>query len=682
MSMKYSVVIAALSAVLFCGCPVSEEEEALKGLDDFYYSGSDLGLTWQADKSVFKAWSPAAESVSVALYEAPGIYNTSGIVTDNRTDTLYPMTKDSGTGVWSASISGNLEGKYYLYRVTLSNGSQRYAPDPYTKAVSANGQRMAIINMADTNPPGWKPAEKPPFSGKGQDAVIYELHIRDFSIDSNSGMTHKGKFLAFTETGTKNSADIPTGVDHLKNLGITHVHLLPVFDFASIDELGGSQFNWGYDPQHYNVPEGSYATDVRDPKARIIEFKRMVQALHDAGIRVIMDVVYNHTASVLTGPFERLVPDYFYRTTASGALSNGSGCGNEVATERPMVRKYIIDSCTYWAREYNIDGFRFDLMGLIDTTTMEQLVKELHAEVDQSILIYGEPWQAGGSVLAQNLQTNKGSQKNKQFAVFNDNIRGAIKGGSDDGSKGFATGASGREWDIVNGIKGAVYEFTARASESVNYVTAHDNLNLWDKISMSFGASRDTLLRDPYNKINSSEPLFASYAVKSVLLANGIVFTSQGIPFFQAGDEMLRSKLGDHNSYASPDSTNRIRWENAGKYREVVEYYAGLIKLRKAHPAFRMDSKADIDAKLDIPLENPPSGNVVSFKLKEYANGDSWRTIFVAYNGADNAASKTLNLPSGVWYQVVDAERAGIDTIREVTGTVTVQPLSLVVLHD
>ncbi|MDR3284789.1 MAG: type I pullulanase [Treponema sp.] len=682
--MKHSVVIAALisAIVVLFGCPASVEEEP-KGLDDFYYSESDLGLIWQADRSVFKVWSPAAGSVSVALYEDPGTYNSSGKVTDNRTDALYPMAKDSGTGVWSVSIPENLAGKYYLYRVTLSNGSQRYAPDPYAKAVSANGQRMAIIDLADTNPPGWKPAEKPAFSTNWQDAIIYELHMRDFSIDSNSGMTHRGKFLAFTETGTQNSAGDPTGIDHLKNLGITHVHLLPVFDFASIDELNANnQFNWGYDPQHYNVPEGSYATDARDPKARIIEFKRMVQALHDAGIRVIMDVVYNHTASVQEGPFERLVPGYFYRTTASGALSNGSGCGNEVATERPMVRKYIIDSCTYWAREYNIDGFRFDLMGLIDTPTMEQLVQEVRAEVDQSILIYGEPWQAGGSVLAANLQTNKGAQKDKQFAVFNDNIRGAIKGGSDDGSKGFATGQSGREWDIVNGVKGAIYEFTARAGESVNYVTAHDNLNLWDKISMSFGASRDTLYHDPYNKINSSEPLFASYAVKSVLLANGIVLTSQGIPFFQAGDEMLRSKLGDHNSYASPDSTNRIRWENAGKYREVVQYYAGLIRLRKAHPAFRMDSKADIDAKLDIPLENPPRDNVVSFRLKDNANGDAWRTIFVAYNGADNAAPKTLSLPSGVWYQVVDAERAGVDTIRELTGTVTVQPLSLVVLHD
>jgi pullulanase len=657
-------------------------------LDNYYYGGNDLGLSYRATEAVFKLWSPTAASVSVALYDDAGIYNPNGQVRDNETENLYPMQKDPQSGLWSVSIQGNLEGKYYLYRVEFAEGvnpigqTVNYAVDPYAVAVSANGQRTAIVNMTDTNPPGWS-SSKPPFTAM-QDAILYELHVRDFSIDENSGMKNKGKFLAFTEHGAKNSAGFPTGIDHLAGLGITHVHLLPSFDFATVNELtvddpasAKPKFNWGYDPQNYNVPEGSYSTDSRNPRLRITEFKQMVQALHDAGIRVVMDVVYNHTFQSGAGPFDHIVPVYYYRTTDTGDLANGSACGNEVASERPMVRKYIIDSVMYWAKEYNIDGFRFDLMGLIDTPTIQQLTTELRSKIDPSIIIYGEPWQAGGSVLPQELQTIIGAQKGLGFAVFNDRIRTAIKGGSDDDTRGFASGEPEQEEGIVKGIIGSVNDFTACASESINYVTAHDNLNLWDKMALSLGTT--DLATEPYALIDPAKNLLDNEAVKAVLLANGIVFTSQGIPFFQAGDEFLRSKFGDHNSYASPDSINMIRWENAALYRPVIEYYAGLIKLRKEHPAFRMDSKEDIERHIEISNE---SDNVVSFILRENANGDPWRTLFIAYNADSKPVSLDLPQTAHLWYQVVNSQKAGTETLAKINGKVTIPPLSLAVLHD
>jgi pullulanase len=402
----------------------------------------------------------------------------------------------------------------------------------------------------------------------------------------------------------------------------------------------------------------------------------MVQSLHDAGIRVVMDVVYNHTYQTTGSPFDSVVPGYYYRTTGTGALSNGSGCGNEVASERPMVRKYIIDSCLFWAKEYNIDGFRFDLMGLIDTETMRQLTETVRKDVDPGIIVYGEPWTAGKSPLPEEDQTVTGAQKGLDFAVFNDRLRNAVKGGSDDASRGFATGAPDREREIVLGIRGSVEGFTARANESVNYVTAHDNLNLWDKIALSLGA--EDLANAPYSLIENGKPLMEQDAVRASILANGIIFTAQGIPFFQAGDEMLRTKFGDHNSYASPDSVNRIRWSNAGKYREVIQYYAGLIRLRKEHPAFRMSSKTDMDA---VTVLSAGDG-VVAFTIDGRASGDSWRTIYAAYNQGGSPVSLELPRTAAVWHQVVNAEKAGVETLGISEAAVTLPPLSMAVLHD
>jgi pullulanase len=671
-----SVVTVRDESGAFAGRPVT-----MRGiLDAFVYTGDDLGLTYAASGSVFKVWAPTAQRVDVAIYGDAGVYSGAK-VSGNETDNLTAMAKDSATGVWSASINGDLAGKYYMYRVEFPGGKINYGVDPYSKAVSANGQRSAIVDPASTNPANFRPGTRPAFSGAAQDAVIYELHVRDFSIDSNSGMKNKGKFLAFTERGTRNSAGVPTGVDHMVNLGITHVHLLPSFDIASVNELtvddpasSDPKMNWGYDPLNYNVPEGSYSTDPRDPAARIREYKQMVQSLHDAGIRVIMDVVYNHTAATGGTPFDAIVPGYFYRVNDQGSLSNGSGCGNEVASERPMVRKYIVDSVQYWAREYGVDGFRFDLMAIIDRETMRQAVKALHRNVDRTIIIYGEPWQAGGSILPSGEQTNVGAQKGMGIAIFNDRIRGSIKGGSDDASKGFASGQPDTEAGIVNGVRGSVDSFTSCANESINYVTAHDNLNLWDKFALSWGTP--DMANVPYSLIRPDRPLLENDPVKSVLLANGIVLTAQGVPFFQAGDEFLRSKFGNHNSYNAPDSVNQIVWENAGAYREVVNYYAGLIRLRKEHPAFRMNAKADMD-KIEF-LQK--TDMLVAFTIGGNANGDSWRTILVAYNAGP--AARDLELPAGNWTQVVNNARAGVDSLGAATGTLRIPPLSMVVLHD
>jgi pullulanase len=644
-------------------------------LDSFVYNGDDLGLTYAAERSLFKVWSPQAVSMSVALFDGPGTYDANGRVTDNSDASLVPMQKEAG--VWAASITEDLKGKFYLYYAEFADGEKTFVPDPYAKAVSPNGQRTAIVDLTETNPPQWS-MDKPPL-GAFQDAVIYEVHTRDFSIDEDSGMTHKGKFLAFTETGTKNKDGAPTGIDHLKALGVTHVHLLPSFDFASVDEAvsagrqASNQFNWGYDPQNYNTPEGSYSTDPWNPIARIVEFKQMVQAFHDAGIRVVMDVVYNHTFQVPGGPFSA-AQNYFYRTDRLGRLTNGSGCGNEVASERPMARKFITDSVLYWAREYHIDGFRFDLMGLIDVDTMMNLTEELRSKVDPSIIIYGEPWTAGYSPLPPDKQTIIGKQKG--LGVFNDRLRNALKGGSDDDSRGFASGAPGYEQGVVRGVMGSVHDFTVRADESINYVTAHDNLNLWDKFAFSFGARN--LADYPYILVDPKKDLFENDPVRAALLSNVVVFTAQGIPFFQAGDEFLRSKLGDANSYASPDSVNKIRWENASLYKAVVDYYAGLIRLRKEHPAFRMNESADIEKHIVITRD---ADGVVSFLLKDNANGDAWRSIFVVYNGSDQPQTVALPETDVVWFQVVTDKEAGIEPLAEVQGQITVPRFSAAVLY-
>ncbi|MHC0037508.1 type I pullulanase [Pseudoneobacillus sp. C159] len=653
--------------------------------DSFYYDGTDLGYTYSPAQTTFKLWAPTATEVSLSIYENEGTYE-GPFVRDNSGGMEAPMTR-SDNGIWSLSVQDNLKNKFYLYKVSFADGTTNYAVDPYARSTSPNGQRSAIIDLNSTDPVNFNPTAKPTLVSP-TDAILYELHVRDFSIAENSGLVNKGKYKAFTEKNTTGPNGVKTGVDSLKELGITHVHLLPVYDFGSVNELTvddphstDPKFNWGYDPIHFNVPEGSYSTDPHNPNARVTEFKEMVQAMHDAGIRVVMDVVYNHTyipeSTQLSGgsPFDKIIPGYFYRTDDAGRITNGSGTGNEVASERPMVRKYIKDSVKYWATEYGVDGFRFDLMGLIDRQTMQELTKELKEQVDPTILIYGEPWTGGSTSLDPAFQNFKGTQKDQGYAVFNDNLRGAIKGGSDDASTGFATGSSGKENDILTGVKGAITDFTNRPSESINYVTAHDNLNLWDKIMKVAGVDITT---NPHAIITEENPLDNEH-VKRSLLANGIVLTSQGIPFIHAGEEFLRSKYGNHNSYKSPDSINQIRWELKDQYKPVFDYYQGLIELRKAHPAFKMNTKQAIEQNLQVVKAND---NIVAFELKNFANNDTWKNITVIYNG-NNAAKEVTLSASKDWKVVVDDKTAGTETIRTITGNkVTVAPLSMMVLYD
>ncbi|WP_314589580.1 type I pullulanase [Paenibacillus terrigena] len=653
-------------------------------LNTYVYDGNDLGVTYQAAASTFKVWAPTAKQVTVLLYDNPAAAQ------DEPTSTRV-LTRDEQSGVWSQIVQGNLEGKYYMYLVEFASGLKTYALDPYAKASAVNSEKSAIVNLAATDPAGWNPDIKPPMV-EPTDAVLYELHTRDFSMDENSGISanHRGKFMAFTETGTTvpGRPDVPTGIDHLKELGITHVHLLPFYDFGSVNErkvddptAPERKFNWGYDPVNYNVPEGSYATNSsdEDPAKRITEMKSMVQALHNNGIRIVLDVVYNHTYTTgLTSEFsvfDKIVPGYFYRSNERGEFTNGSGVGNEVASERPMVSKYIKDSVKYLAEEYNVDGFRFDLMALIDINTMKSLTKELK-QADPSMIIYGEPWSGGTSALPSELLTVKGKQRGTGFAVFNDNIRGAIKGGSDDDSTGFATGASGQEEAIIRGVEGSTSEITDNPTETINYVTAHDNLNLWDKVLKT--QHKDGQIKtDPFATLTEANVL-DNETVKRSLLANGIIFTSQGIPFMHAGDEMLRSKFGDHNSYASSDEVNKMRWEQKAKYQPVFDYVQGLIELRKTHPAFRMTTKQAVAANLQVMQKKD---NIVAFQLKNFANQDPWNNIVVIYNANMNA--KEVTLPSSAWKVVVDHTAAGVETIRTVSGNkVQVEGLSMLVLYD
>jgi pullulanase len=666
------------------------------------YEGKDLGLTYTKDYSIFQVWAPTAMAVSLVLYETGG---NEGVTNSGDNGRIVYMQSMDG-GVWHVKLAGDLNGKYYMYRVIFEDGTVEEAADPYATAVSANGMRTAIVDLHETDPDGWAEDVSPTLAHPS-DAVLYELHVRDFSIHASSGMVHKGKYKAFTETGLRDDNGNTIGIDHLVELGVTHVHLMPVFDFQTVNELKDrddipaasyySEYNWGYDPQHYNVPEGSYSTDPANPGVRITEFKEMVQSLHRHGISVIMDVVYNHTFSVEDGPFERLVPGYFYRHDHHGRLSNGSGVGNELATERPMVRKYIKDSLHYWAKEYHIDGFRFDLMGLIDRNTMNEIAEELRFTVNPNLLIYGEPWTGGDSPLVA--KTLKGAQRGKGYAVFNDNFRSAIKGDSDGWGRGFVTGESGKEGAVAAGIKGAIHDFTDSPVESVNYVTAHDNLNLWDKILAALGKRQEAnfpnlengRLKDggnveeavaranPYVSVMNDD-ILGSETVRRSLLANGIVLTSQGIPFLHAGDELLRSKFGDHNSYRSSDAVNAIRWDLKREFMPVFKYYQGLLELRRSHPAFRLHGRQEIERSLEFLR---CQDGVVAYVLKNNAGSDVWNNIVVIFNA--NTWPVRMGLPQGsaAWNVVVDHSRAGAESFRTVEGSeVLVEGLSMMVLYD
>ena len=536
-----------------------------------FYDGDDLGVFWSPEKTTVKIWAPTAKIIEIRLYK------------EGEGGEAFHKTKlqPSGNGIWSTKLKGDYEGKFYTLKINDGDGLAE-VPDIYARCVGINGLRGMIFDPKKTNPENWQD-DKSPVLSDGTDAVIYETHVRDFSISINSGIENKGKFLGFTEQNTKSKNGISTGVEHLKELGITHVHLLPVYDFATVDENRPSEkYNWGYDPQNFNALEGSYSNTPKDGAARIKEFKLLVQNLHQNGIGVILDVVYNHTYFAKESVFNQTVPGYFYRQKPDGSFSNASGCGNEMATERLMVRKYIIDSLKYWAKEFHVDGFRFDLMGIYDLETMKLIREELD-KVAPGILLYGEGWAADQSPMPENKRAVKHNiSQLPGIATFNDDFRDALKGNhGSKKTKGFVSGLDLREEAVKFGIVAAtnhpqiVFDYVetskspwaAEPNQCINYVSCHDNYTLWDKLKSSVSKATDEELR------------------KMVKLAGALVLTSQGVPFLHAGVDFCRTKGGDGNSYKSPDSVNQIDWDRKEKYADVFTYYQKLIQFRKNHPA-------------------------------------------------------------------------------------------------
>lgn len=612
----------------------------------YVYEGDDLGNIYTPAATSFRVWAPTASHVQLLLY------NTE---TGPLKMAIAMLKSDNGT--WYAQVAQDLKNWYYLYEVTVQ-GMTQTAVDPYVKAIAVNATRGMIANLEQTNPADWANDQYRTLANP-VDAVIYELHVRDFSSHQDSGMTNKGKYLAFTEHGTTGPNGVATGITHLQELGITHVQVLPIAEFASVDETDPIQYNWGYDPRNYNVPEGAYATTPHGT-VRILEVKRMIQSLHETHIGVIMDVVYNHTfATGNYSDFDKIVPHYYYRTNYAGYYTNGSGCGNEVATERPMVQKFVRNSVKYWAQAYHIDGFRFDLMAPLGVNLLRNIAQDIHS-INPNALLYGEPWTGGGSSLTPGQLLVKARQKTLGVGVFNDNIRNALNGNVFDATThGFVTGAPGFVENIKKAVAGSIDDFTAAPSETINYATSHDNYTLWDKISLS--------------KADESE----EDRIRMDELAQAIIMTSQGVVFMQGGAEILRTKGGNENSYNAGDAVNQFDWERKAHYRDVCDYYTRLIHLRRNHPAFRLQTAEAIRQHLTF-LDSP--GNTVMFALHSHANGDAWENIIVLYN--PNKVEVTVNLPDGEWTIVATQGRIGEEPLGQATGTAIVPPITCMMIHN
>lgn len=632
------------------------------------YNGDDLELLVDNSGTHFTLWSPNAQDARVMIYDKGMGGEPSNVL---------QMVREADKGIWRVSVPEKLYGKFYTFSIMHNGKWLDETPGVWAKAVGVNGNRAAIIDFTKTNPSGWE-SDKGPVVANINDAVIYEMHHRDFSMHKNSGIVNKGKFIALLEDGTLSANGEKTGIDHLKELGITHVHILPSYDYNSVDEtqLPSNIYNWGYDPVNYNAPEGSYSTNPNDPETRIIEMKKMIQALHKAGIGVIMDVVYNHTALGDESNFSLTAPGYYYRHRPDGSYSDASACGNETASERQQMRDFIINSVKYWAKEYHIDGFRFDLMGIHDTETMTQAVKELK-EINPSIIVYGEGWTAGDSPLPVEKRALKENvSKMEGVAVFSDDIRDAIKGHySDEKDRGFATGKPGLEETVKIGIVAATahpqvdykkgnnskFPYASSPTQIINYVSCHDDLTLTDKIRKSMaGTDRDDM-------------------IKAAKLAQTIVFTSQGTPFMFAGEEIFRDKKGVHNSYKSPDSINAIDWNQKKEYKELFEYYKNLIELRKSHPAFRMTDAKDIAEHIVFDEVDVP--NLISYSIKDNANGDKWNEIKLIFNGSSE--SREVKIPRGKWMVVArDGKISPDGTLGIVQGNraIEVSPRTALIL--
>ncbi|MCM1050546.1 MAG: type I pullulanase [Paenibacillus sp.] len=658
------ILTAITGIALCCSMETFADNPDAKYAEYPTYAGSDLELTVDNSGTHWRLWSPEAEAVKVNIY--PSGLNTPAITT-------IDMTR-STDGTWTASKPEKLYGKYYTFSVKQGGKWLDETPGVWAKAVGTNGHRAAIIDLSTTDPEGWA-NDKGPEIKNINDAVIYEMHHRDFSQHPSSGIVNKGKFLALTEPSTTNATGEATGIDHLKELGVTHVHILPSYDYNSVDEanLQTPQYNWGYDPYNYNAPEGSYSTNPADPAVRITEMKEMVKSLHDNGIGVIMDVVYNHTADNDASNFSLTAPGYYYRHRPDGSYSDASGCGNETASERQQMRDYIINSVKYWANEYHIDGFRFDLMAIHDIETMNQVIAALK-EINPNIFVYGEGWTAGDSPLPVDQRALKENvAKMPQIAVFSDDIRDAIKGHyTDAADRGFATGKPGLEETVKIGIVAATdhpqvdyskgnnskFAYASAPTQIINYVSCHDDLMLTDKLRKSMPNATDAERQ------------------RAARLAQTIVFTSQGTPFMFAGEEVFRDKKGVHNSYKSPDSINAIDWSLKHANADQLAYYKELIKLRKEHPAFRMTTAEQVARHLKFDKTEP---GLISYSLIDHANGDAWKEIKLVFNGSESA--REVKIPRGNWTVIAEDGKinaSGMGTSKG--GKVTVAPTSALIL--
>ena len=639
------------------------------------YKGEDLGLRYSQAGSLFRIWSPVAEKAELIFYAKGAGGDAVQTISMNKAE----------AGTWTAEVKGDQQGRFYVFRVSVNGKWSQEVPDPYAKLVGVNGRRAVVGDLASTNPAGWDKDRSPAFGSKDPvtkkiinhktDAIIYELHVRDASIHKSSGIQTKGKFLGLAETGTKNPAGQATGIDHLKELGVTHIHLLPSYDFTTVDEskLDSAQYNWGYDPLNYNTPEGSYSTNPADGVTRIREFKELIKTMHANGLRVVMDVVYNHTMFTETSWFNQLVPGYYYRQKPDGSFSDATACGNETASERPMMRKFILESVKYWVKEFHVDGFRFDLMGVHDIETMNLISRELHA-LKPDILLYGEGWTAGGSPLPDTLRAlKKNAHLLDRIAVFSDDIRDGIKGSvfvHDE--KGFASGKTGLEETMKFGVTAAVKHpqvdyakinyskapYAAEPYQVVSYCECHDNHVLWDKLAISA----------PESSIAQRTEMHK--------LALTIVMASQGISFLHAGTEFLRSKNGVENSFNSGDSINAINWNLKTENKAVFDYVQALIKMRKAHPAFRMNNAKDISRNLFFQEKLPPQ--VVAYTINGAGVKDKWKKIFVVFNGSTKASD--IKLPAGTW-KVFIADNS-VKVLKPVSGAITIQPSSSWILFQ
>lgn len=676
MSVLVSLSVFSMAATLQAQA-VSYSE--LSALDAYAYSGNDLGATYTKSATTFKVWAPTATKVQIKRYTTGSDTETGAAVIETK-----DMTKGD-KGIWSITISGDLNGTYYTYLVTC-DGKTKETVDIYARTTGVNGMRGMVLDLDSTDPVGWDSDQRVSCPNQ-TDAVIWEVHVRDFSASSDSGMTNKGKYLAFTETGTtvNNDGVHPTGIDYLADLGVTHVHLLPVYDYASVDEtkLSTDQFNWGYDPMNYNTPEGSYSTDPYHGEVRVSEFKQMVQALHKKGIGVVMDVVYNHTnygGSGVNDWFDFTVPGYYYRQDAKGGYNNGSGCGNETASDRAMYQKFMIDSLTYWATEYHLDGFRFDLMGIHDVDTMNAIRVALD-KINPDILMYGEPWTAAATTCPKATAV-QGNMKlvSEEIAAFNDKSRDAIKGSCFNAADpGFIQGAGYEE-----ALKGSIQanatsmsgdsKWSKQPSQTVTYTSAHDNYTLYDKLVKSckggsgYGNRYDDLVA--MNK-----------------LAGGIILTAQGMSFFQAGEEFARTKYGDENSYKSPTATNQLVWSNTKTYADLYAYYKGLIQIRKAYSPFR-DPTNTSNGTIYFSWGTNCPANVVAFTMYNTINpGTEWDYVAVIHNSSYTSQTVTLmtydtkTLPTQ-WVIIADGSTAGVTSLGTSGSTVTVPARSTMVLVD